>query len=41
MRPGEVDLPASGIEIMRKEGFLAWPTKQDDVIKTYFTKPLS
>jgi hypothetical protein len=34
-------LPAPGIDIMRKKGFLAWSTEQDNVIKTYFTKPLS
>ena len=32
-------LPAPGIDIMRKKGFLAWPTEQDNVIKTYFTRP--
>lgn len=32
-------LPAPGIDIMRKKGFLAWSTEQDNVIKTYFTKP--
>ena len=34
-------LPAPGIDIMRKKGFLAWSTEQDNVIRTYFTKPLS
>ena len=34
-------LPAPGIDIMRKKGFLTWSTEQDNVIRTYFTKPLS
>ena len=32
-------LPAPGIDIMRKKGFLSWSTEQDNVTKTYFTKP--
>ena len=32
-------LPAPGIDIMRKKGFLVWSTEEDSVIKTYFTKP--
>jgi hypothetical protein len=34
-------LPAPGIDIMRKKGFLTWSTEKNDVIRTYFTKPLS
>ena len=32
-------LPAPGIDIMRKKGFLVWSTEEENVIKTYFTKP--
>jgi len=32
-------LPVPGIDIMRKKGFLSWSTEQDNVTRTYFTKP--
>jgi len=32
-------LPAPGIDIMRKKGFLCWSTEQGNVTRTYFTKP--
>lgn len=34
-------LPAPGIDIMRRKGFLVWSTEQGDVVKTYFTKSFS
>jgi hypothetical protein len=33
-------LPAPGIDIMKKKGFLFWSVQEeDDVIRTYFSKP--
>ena len=34
-------LPAPGIDIMRKKGFLTWSIEQGDITKTYFSKPRS
>jgi len=32
-------LPVPGIDIMRKKGFLSWSVEQDNITRTYFTKP--
>lgn len=45
LAPGEIlelvtdYLPAPGIDIMRKKGFLTWSKEQGDVTRTYFAKP--
>jgi hypothetical protein len=46
MRPTEIlelittFLPAPGIDLMKKKGFLVWSTREDpDLVRTYFSKP--
>jgi len=32
-------LPAPGIDVMQKKGYLVWVNQQGDIFRTYFTKP--
>ena len=34
-------LPAPGIDIMKEKGFAVWPVEDGELIKTYFSKPIS
>ncbi len=34
-------LPAPGIDVMRRKGYLTWSKQEGSVTKTYFTKPIA